>query len=198
MKIWVMLNYKEILRRIERMKRMTTRKTPKRASTVLLILCFALASAVTSMAAGKGVETLYGMGYDLTAVKTVENRIAEPELEEFTRAKTAGMNFVQTDEPVYLDERALNSYTWTLDPGEAYETGAFYASNGDTIAVTINSSPGGAKAGVGLDQPNGILRGVSGNCPYGHTFTVNQNGFHRVYAENLTSSTITVAVTVSR
>ena len=180
------------------MKKMTTRKTLQRASAVLLILCFALASAVTSMAAGKGVETLYGMGYDLTMVRTFENRADEPEMEEFTRVKTAGMDIVQTDEPVYLDERALNSYTWTLEPGDIYETGLFYASNGDTIAVTINSSPGGAKAGVGLDQPNGILRGVSGNCPYGHTFTVNQNGFHRVYAENLTSSTITVGLMVSR
>ena len=180
------------------MKRMTTRKTLKRASAVLLILCFALASAVTSMAAGKGVETLYEMGYNLTAVKTAENRMAEPELEEFTRVKTASMNFVQTDEPVYLDERALNTYTWTLDPDEAYETGLFYASNGDTIAVAINPSPQGAKTGIGLDQPNGILRGVSGYGVYSHTFTVNQNGFHRVYAENLTSSTITVAVSVSR
>ena len=191
-------DYKEILRRIERMKRMTTRKTLKRASAVLLILCFSLASAVTSMAAWKGVETLYEMGYDLTAVKTAENRMAEPELEEFTRVKTASMNFVQTDEPVYLDERALNTYTWTLDPGEAYETGAFYASTGDTIEVTVSSSPKSSNVGVGLDQPNGILRGVSGTAPYAHTFTVNQNGFHRVYAENLTSSTITVGVVVSR
>ena len=191
-------DYKEIKRRIERMKRMTTRKTPKRASTVLLILCFALASAVTSMAAGKGVETLYGMGYDLTMVRTFESRTAESELEEFTRTKDASMDIVQTDEPVYLDERALNSYTWTLEPGDIYETGLFYASNGDTITVTINPSPQGAKTGIGLDQPNGILRGVSGTGGYAHTFTVNQNGFHRVYAENLTSSTITVAVTVSR
>lgn len=191
-------DYKEIKRRIERMKKMKTRKTLKRTSAVFLILCFALASAVTSMAAGKGVETLYGMGYDLTAVRTIENSEADTELEEFTRVKTAGMNFVQTDEPVYLDERGLNNYTWTLKAGEGYETGLFYASNGDTIAVTINPSPQGAKTGIGLDQPNGILRGVSGYGAYSHTFTVNQNGFHRVYAENLTSSTITVAVAVSR
>ncbi|MDI9240965.1 M56 family metallopeptidase [Fusibacillus kribbianus] len=191
-------DYKEIKRRIERMKKMTTRKTLKRASAVLLILCFALASAVTSMAAGKGVETLYGMGYDLTMVRTFENRADEPEMEEFTRVKTAGMDIVQTDEPVYLDERGLNSYTWTLDPGEIYETGLFYASNGDTIEVNVSSSPKSSNVGVGLDQPNGILRGVSGTCPYAHTFTVNQNGFHRVYAENLMSSKITVVVTVSR
>ena len=150
------------------------------------------------MAAGKGVETLYGMGYDLTMVRTFENRADEPEMEEFTRVKTAGMDIVQTDEPVYLDERALNSYTWTLEPGDIYETGLFYASTGDTIEVSINTSPGSSKVGVGLDQPNGILRGVSGTAPYAHTFTVNQNGFHRVYAENLTSSTITVGLMVSR
>ena len=180
------------------MKRITTRKTLKRASAVFLILCFALASAVTSMAAGKGVETLYGMGYDLTMVRTFESRTAESELEEFTRTKDASMDIVQTDEPVYLDERGLNSYTWTLEPGDIYETGLFYASNGDTIEVTVSSSPKSSNVGVGLDQPNGILRGVSGTAPYAHTFTVNQNGFHRVYAENLMSSTITVSITVSR
>ena len=45
---------------------------------------------------------------------------------------------------------------------------------------------------------DGYLRGISGTGPLSHTFTVSKTGFHRVYVENLGSSTISVLVGVSR
>ncbi|MCI8549818.1 MAG: M56 family metallopeptidase [Lachnospiraceae bacterium] len=193
---------KELKRRIVRMKKLKTQKRLGRALTAALVLCFALASAVTSLAAGEGVGNLYRKAYEASMEQTYEASYEADETElnteEFTRERDGNMEIVETDEEVNLDQKGVNAYTWDLEAGVIYETGLFWASKGDTIAVTMNPSPKGARTGVGLDQPNGILRGVTGVGVYSHTFTVSVTGFHRVYAENLESKDITVAVTVSR
>ena len=179
------------------MRNLKTQRRMKRVSALFLIVCFAMASAITSMAAGAGVENLYKKAYDASIVQVSEN-LQEPELEEFTRERTDDMDIVETDEEVNLDAKGLNSYTWELKAGVIYETGIFWATKGDTIVVTITPSPKTARTGIGLDQPDGVLRGVTSSGGYGHTFTVNQTGIHRVYAENRESTPITVVVAVSR
>lgn len=188
---------KEIWRRMERMRNLKTQRRMKRVSALFLIVCFAMASAITSMAAGAGVENLYKKAYDASLVQ-VKKAYQEPELEEFTRERTDDMDIVETDEEVNLDAKVVNTYTWELKAGVIYETGIFWATKGDKIVVSIAPSPTNARTGVGLDQPDGILRGVTSTGGYSYTFTVNQTGIHRVYAENLENKTITVGVAVSR
>ncbi len=191
---------REILKRMKRMQKLKTdtgiKKGLRRASVTVLAVCFVLASAVTSLAAGKGMEELYGCAYEASMARIRE--AADSDLEEYTRERDEDMEIVETDEEVNLDSRGLNTYTWDLDAGVIYGTGLFWATKGDEIAVTVNPSPAQSYIGMGLDQPDGYLRGVSGKGPLSHTFTVTKSGLHRVYAENLEKTSISVGVVVSR
>ncbi len=192
---------KEIWRRMERMKRLKkengAKKGMKRVSVMLLTVCFVMASAVTSLAAGRGIEQLYASMYGMSVAR-IQETVAEEEFEEYTRARSGDLEIVETDETVNLDAKGLNTYEWEVRAGVIYETGLFWATKGDEIAVSASPSPASSKIGMGLDQPDGYLRGISGTGPLAHTFTVSKTGFHRVYVENLGSSTISVGVVVSR
>ena len=165
-------------------------------SVTMLLVCFILASSLTALAAGEGMTSLYERAYESSMSRLAET--GESELEEFTRERDDDLRIVETDEEVNLDSRGLNSYTWSLDGGDIYETGIFWASKGDRIGVSVTPSPLTSKIGFGLDQPDGYLRGVSGTGALAHNFTVTVTGFHRVYAENLGSRSISVLVGVSK
>ena len=78
------------------------------------------------------------------------------------------------------------------------QTPQFHANAGDKIFISIAADSMNAKTGIGLLQPNGYLRGVSGTGGYSHTFTLYEDGYYRIYARNEGSSAITVQVTVSK
>lgn len=187
----------KLYRRIERMRKYKREKDFKRWMVVILTLCFIMASSVTSLAAGKGVETVYKKAYAATAVQEAEALSDEDEeLEEYTWTPDGSETITQFTENPFA--RGLNYYEWEIPAGEIYETGMFYATSGDTIDITINTSPKGSEVGAGLHQPNGVMRGVTSTSPYSHTFTVSQTGIHRIYAENKENFTVTVGLTVSR
>ena len=190
---------KEIHRRMERMKKVKTKRQFKRVSAFLLTICFLMASAITSLAAGGGMEQLYEQVYEASMVKSYgEELTEEAELEEYTRDRSDYEEIVEMEGEITLDSRGVKTYNWDIKAGVVYETELFWATKGDKIAVTVNPSPATAKTGMGLDQPNGVLRGVTSTGWYGHTFTVEYTGFHRVFVENMESQTIAVGVTVSR
>lgn len=199
-RMWLARGKRQIHRRIKRMKRLKTDRGMKnglrRAWVSVLTICFILASSFTAMAAGEGMTNLYGSAYVSSMTRSQES--GEDDLEEFTRGRSEELSIVDTDEEVNLDSRGLNTYTWNLAPGDIYETGIFWASKGDKIGVGVTPSPATSKIGFGLDQPDGYLRGVTTTGASGHTFTVTVTGFHRVYAENPGSRSITVAVSVSK
>lgn len=188
----------ELSRRIERMKKYNRQKDFKKRTLVFMVACFTMISSVSSLAAGKGVEAAYDQLYDATKVQEVEETTEASEMEEYTWTPDENTVIVETEDVLDLDARVMKTYDWEIPAGETYETGLFYASIGDTVSISVNTSPKNCRVGVGLHQPSGVMRGVSGTAAYGHTFTVTQNGYHRVYAENLESSTVTVAMTVSR
>lgn len=194
-------NRREIQRRIERMRKVKMGKGMRRASAFVLGACFIMASAVTSLAAGGGLERLYQEIHAASMEISYEAEQAAEEaedVEEYARDRADYAEIVRGDDEVDLDSRSLNSYTWDIRAGVVYETGLFWATKGDKISVTANPSPASSKIGTGLDCPDGVLRGISGTGPLSGTFTVRQTGFHRVFVENMESTGISVVVAVSR
>nr|WP_283245068.1 M56 family metallopeptidase [Qiania dongpingensis] len=183
--------------RVNRMMKYNPKKELKKAGILLLVAGFAMASAVTSLAAGQGIAALYDTAYEATKVIIEED--LQPQLtglEEVEWLPDESKSIIEM--PDDLLTRANNSYTWDIPAGKSQLTGQFYASNGSKVVVTVSPDPANAKVGVGLSQPNGYWRGVSGTGAYSHTFTVNQNGYHRVYVENLAGKDITVGLFVVR
>lgn len=188
---------KHIKRRIVRMKKLKTMKKLKPAAVVALMLCFFMAAGLTSMAAGNAAASLYEKAFYATRVVENDGAIPVQDLEEYTWSADPE-DVVITDDEINLDSRAGKSYEWTIPAGKIYETQIFYATSGEKISIGINPSPQTARIATGLSQPNGVMRGVKGTGGYNYTITVNQNGFHRIYVENLNSYEVTVYFTVVR
>lgn len=180
------------------MRKVKMGKGMRRASAFVLGACFIMASAVTSLAAGGGLERLYQEIHAASMEISYEAEQAAEDVEEYARDRAAYAEIVKGDDEVDLDSRGLNIYEWDVRAGVVYETGLFWATKGDEISVAVSTSPGKSKIGTGLDCPDGVLRGISGTAPLSGTFTVRQTGFHRVFVENMESTGISVAVTVSR
>lgn len=192
-------NMKELENRVNRMKKYNPGKEFKKVVVFALIVCFTMASALTSMAAGEGIKTVYESIYDSTMVYVEEDLQVQPALEEYEWIPEDGLLIVDTGESVGApNARGNYMYSWNIPGNSLYQTASFYAETGDTVRINISPDPANAKTGIGLNQPNGYLRGVSSTGAYSHTFTINQDGYHRVYARNETSSTINAAVVVTR
>ena len=186
-------------RRIKRMKKYRKQNEMKRWAALLLMICFTLASSLTSLAAGRGVELLYNRAYAATKVMETSNVPGEDDgLVEFTRPLDPDQVVVDTGAEVNLNARGYNIYEWTIPGGELYETGIFYASKGDTVAITVSPVPKGAATTAGLHEPSGVLWGVNGYGTYAYTFTVRQSGFHRAFVENRQATAVSVAFVVNR
>ncbi|MCD2492181.1 M56 family metallopeptidase [Lacrimispora sp. NSJ-141] len=185
----------DVRERIDRMGRYKSKLAKKRFN-ILLTAIFILMSSVTAMAAGRGIESIYDEVYDATEKRITEPLQPQQQLEEFERLPGDDVTIIRSDEN--MGARTSNTFSWTLSPKTLKETGQFYASKGSSVTISVTPDPMSAKTGIGLDQPYGYLRGVSGTGAYNHTFAINESGYYRAYAENLSGNTITVGVTVVR
>ncbi len=187
----------ELEERIRKMKRHNPKKELGKAALVLLAVCFLLTLAGTALAAGKGVEALYGVVYAATEKMEYEEPGPEPVVSEETEwLPDESLTIVDTGDN--LNARGGGNYAWTISANTLSRTGAFYAAKGSKVTISVNPDPAGAATGIGLDQPNGYLRGVSGTGSYSHTFTILESGNHKAYVRNESGSKITAYVTVVR
>ena len=187
----------EAKERIERMKKYNSKKELKRFWLALLALCFFTASAATAMAAGGAVGAAYGRVYEATEV-TVEEPMKKAEaLEEYEwNFEESGYSAINTGEGQDENVRTYKTFNWQIPANNIVRSGNFFFTKGEQVTMSIIPNPLSAKTGIGLDQPNGVLRGVSSTGTYGHTFTINQSGTHKIYARNETGSPIEVSVTI--
>ncbi|HIZ44700.1 MAG TPA: M56 family metallopeptidase [Firmicutes bacterium] len=186
----------DIKERAERMKDYKMKSRMKRISAVMMALCFVSLSSLSVLAAGHGTDCLYNAIYEQTEETIVEETQIGQDMEEYVWLPDESVQIIEADETPAT--RAGNTYVWDISSGSLTRTSQFYASAGSQINITISTDPMNAKTGIGIYQPNGYLRGVSGTGSYSHTFTLYDDGFYRVYARNEGTSDITAYVTVVR
>lgn len=187
----------ELEGRIRKMKKHNPKRELRRAVLALLAACFLLTLSGTVLAAGKGVEALYGVVYAATERTEYEEPGPEPEVsEEVEWLPDESLAIVDVEDN--LNVKSANAYTWTISADTLNRTGAFYAEKGIKVTISVNPDPAGSATGIGLDQPNGYLRGVSGKGAYGHTFTILESGSYKAYVRNESGSKIAVYVAVVR
>ncbi len=188
---------KEVKERAVKMSKYDPKKEMKKWGTVLMAICFFMVSAVTTMAAGNGVREVYGQVYEATEEVILEQKEDTEVSEEYEWVlEGSGYEIIDSGEDLSKETRGFKTYNWEIPANNIIRTSSIYLSKGEEVSVSIISNPMTAKTGIGLDQPNGVLRGVSGTGSYSHTFIVNQTGFHKIYARNETGSAIEVVVTV--
>ena len=189
-------NERDMKARIDRMKRYKVKSRTRKYAVLLMSVCFAALSAVSVLAAGRGTEALYNVLYEKTEKMIVEELDPQDELEEYVWLPDEEIQIVESGDPVKT--RGITTYKWELSAGMMRQTPQFHANAGDEIYISIVTDPIDMKVGIGLLQPDGYLRGVSGTGVYTDTVTFYEDGYYRIYARNEGSSAITVLVTVSK
>ena len=98
-------------------------------------------------------------------------------------------------DPVYEINTIKPIDEWEIETGHSATSAIFYASNGNSINVSVNVVPTDTTIKVGIVQPDGVRRYVEGDTTLGHSFALTQSGNYRVYIQNDSGVTVTVAGT---
>lgn len=117
----------------------------------------------------------------------------ENELEEYEMSaeEVAKLNIVQ-ERPLPYMPLGTRNINWTVNNGVTYASGMFYPTNGSTVSAAVSVSPSGKTISLGLLQPNGVMKYVSGSGNFSHTFSVTQSGAHKICVVNNSGVTVTV------
>ena len=96
-------------------------------------------------------------------------------------------------DPVYEINTIKPIDEWEIETGHSATSAIFYASNGNSINVSVNVVPTDTTVKVGIVQPDGVRRYVEGDTTFGHSFALTQSGNYKVYIQNDSGVTVTVA-----
>ena len=92
---------------------------------------------------------------------------------------------------IYVPDTLGSISNWSISTGHSATSGRFYSYNGGTISIAVNILPTNKTVRVGIVQPDGVKRYVEGNGSVGHSFSVTQTGYHKVYIANDSGTTVT-------
>lgn len=188
----------ELTWRIKIMKK-NQGKRQKKWMTAVIAAGVILMSTVCTFGAEAGLRQMYTSVYTETAPATEETYIPIEELPSYTAeeqigslADFEGMEVVQEDGEMLTRGGGID---WTVTNNMVKQTAQINKSVGDTITVAVFIEPSDKNVRVGILEPDGQLRYVTGSGTIAHRFTVTKAGNHRVYIYNNSGVTITATGT---
>ena len=158
----------------------------KRKLLVFMSICVLFVSNIAVYASDYDNDSDEGLNYESTTDDCDEETITLKELVE------QGVTFTSLDE--YYSINSYGGLGRTLSPGESGLSSGIKLSKGDSINITSLADPNNKSYQIGILQPNGVIRCVTGTGPMAHTFSITQNGTHKVYVYNNSDTTIDVVV----
>ncbi|MCM1496532.1 MAG: M56 family metallopeptidase [Bacteroides sp.] len=172
------------------------RKKQRKWVTAVVTSGAILLSTVCTFGAEAGLRQMYTQFYMETAPATEEAYTPVEELPSYTAeeevgtlADFEGMEVIQEDDTVQPRSGIIN---WTVENKVVKQTAQFDKNAGDTIYVSVIVTPTDKTVRVGILEPDGQLRYVTGSGSIVHSFTVSKEGKHRVYVYNNSGTTVTV------
>lgn len=169
------------------------KKKTNRLRTGALALVFAVSGAAMGFMASVGMAKAYEKVVETTIVAEEETADSTEKKEyiEYTIMPddTVEWNYVEMDEIMPLQDGDIFSCTLK---NSSSRTDSFNVSIGQEISVSVSVVPKNVEIKVGIQQPNGVWRYVKGSELINHTFKVTQNGAHRVYVQNDSSTEVNV------
>ena len=183
--------------RVDWMKKFKTRSTKKKVVAGLVGIAFLGIGTLSSVQASGYFAGLYEDTVR-DCVVTQEESVAESDFgecsEEIYTTEPLSGNVVLMDGTA---ARASYSYDWTIPSNTTFRSvQGYYKSVGENLEVTVNIKPTNHSTNVGIIQPDGTRRYVTGRGVFAHTFAIKQTGTHYVYVENPSSGTIEVTLVI--
>lgn len=174
-------NEDELAERIVKMKiqkKIKKRSAWKAAAIAMIML---LGSSMTVIASSKGVADMYHMAYDATDVAVEEE--LDPELEEYEESgETEGI--VEEIGEINEVTRSTKNFDWSVASGVRKGNSEFSAKSGGSILLLAAVSPANKTVRIGIIEPNGNRRYVSGKGSLSKKFSLTKTGVYKVYVEN--------------
>lgn len=180
----------ELIERIKHMKK--NKRVKRKPAWMAAVLCVVMAMSSSAMvfAAASGAVGQYEKLYEDTLVNEVEADRANT-LEEHTDSGAAdGIETVWGDE--IASYATGDMFSWAVRSNAMFTTGAFSASSGQDILVTVAADPDNKTLKVGIIEPDGTRRYVVSSGDIYHKFVLDQTGRYRVFVENDNSVVVNV------
>lgn len=183
--------------RVDWMKKFKTKSTKKKIVAGLVGAAFLGIGTVSSVSASGLLASAYGNAVREQAV-VEEASVAQEDFgecsEEIYTAEPLSGNVVLMDG---ILTKAVYAYDWAIPSNTTYRSvQGYYKTAGSEITTSVYSTPTDHQVNIGIIQPNGTRRYVAGSGSFAHTFSIKQTGTHYVYAENPSSGTVDVLLTI--
>lgn len=164
--------------------------------TAVLNGTLVLAGCAIVLAVAAGAETVYGMAFDMTweMCSTEETMDELPELQEETIAweeTPFAEDIFTTDEEAAVCAESTGMISASIQNDE-WKSGKFDAVSGQEISVLVSGTPANVTLQVGIVEPDGNIRLVSGSGNVVHTFSLSKDGKYSVRVWNRTDTEVTI------
>ena len=180
---------KDRLSHIQRSKDM---KIKNKWKAMLCVATMFVTSTTTVYGATTATENLYKSAYNATVeeVREISQTVTEDGYIEY-EVTGLGADVNEYEGLVIQKDRAGTTfaYNWSVPKKDALRSAAFKASAGQKIEVTAIGKPSNITYHLGIVQPDGVRRYVSGSDMMSHKFTLTQTGTYYVYIQNMSTST---------
>lgn len=171
---------------------MKSNKKQKKVAALLAAMLMVVFVCGTAMGADE--VTSLGSRADMSTVRGNESEgiFGDNTLEEQTMQLTDEMleewGIVLNPQ---ISTYASSNATIDIDlTNNIWNSGAFWASNGKSIHISISLVPNNVNVKAGIIDPAGTFRYVSGSNAIVHTFSLTQGGFYNVVVWNETTTSI--------
>lgn len=187
----------EIKDRLSHIQRSKDMKIKNKWKAILCVATMFITSTTTVYGATTATESLYKTAYNATVedVRELSQTVTE---DGYTEYEVSGLEswVNETEGAVKAKDRSGRSYTynWDVKKNDALRSSPCKASSGESISLVATGTPSNITYRMGIVQPDGVRRYVSGSGMMAHKFTLTQTGTYYVYIQNMsTTTTINVA-----
>lgn len=167
-------------------------KIKNKWKAMLCVATMFVTSTTTVYGATTATENLYKSAYNATVdeVREISQKVTEDGYIEY-EVTGLGADVKEYEGEVIQKDRAGTTFTynWSVPKKDALRSAGFKASAGQTIAVNSIGTPANITYHLGIVQPDGVRRYVSGSNMMAHTFTLTQTGTYYVYVQNMSTTT---------
>lgn len=182
----------EIKDRLAHIQRSKDMKIKNKWKAILCVATMFVTSTTTVYGATTATESLYKRAYNATVedVREFSQTVTE---DGYTEYEVSGLeSWVNETEGAVIAEYGSDTsyhFGWTVKKNDALRSSPFQASSGQTITVTTIGTPANITYRMGIVQPDGVRRYVSGSDTMVHNFTLTQTGTYYVYVQNMSTTT---------
>ena len=162
-----------------------------KAIAAVCVLAMAITSTTSVYAATCVAEKAYMNAYNATVEEVYD--ISEVVTEDgMTEYEVSGLDASVSEEEgaVVAKDRSGTSYSfaWNVPKKTAKRSAGFKVAVGDTINVMALCVPNTVTFRIGIVEPDGVRRYISGTNMLSHIFTVKKAGTHYVYVHNMSTT----------